>query len=130
MSNTKDRNSTVSSAEWTNHEHVAPAVQTQAQKLVESAGSPGLAKQAIDATSSGRDQLASRKDNFARHWGFQSYLDLFEASTLIRTAAGQNWRLSAVSGGWIVWNEADLRADTVHATKGAAEASVPANDHV
>lgn len=37
--------------EWQMHEHIAPPIQIQAQKLLDDAGSPGLAKQAIDAAA-------------------------------------------------------------------------------
>lgn len=38
-------------AEWHEHEHTAPAVQIQAEQLLNMAGSPELAKHAIDVVS-------------------------------------------------------------------------------
>lgn len=36
---------------WREHEHTAPAVQAEASRLIHQAGSPALAKQAIDAAA-------------------------------------------------------------------------------
>jgi hypothetical protein len=117
-------------AQWSAHEHVSPVIQSQAQELIDATGSPELAKQALEAAQSeaersAGDRLISEQDSFAKRWGFQSYLDLFEASSLVRSAAGKNWRLNVVAGGWIVWNETDLAASKVFATKQDALAAVP-----
>jgi len=116
---------------WTEHEHVAAPIQTHAQKLIHTAGSPGLAKQAIDAAQKHPPARASAQDEFARRWGFRSYLELFESSTTVRTAAGKNWRVTAIpGGGWIAWNETDLYSDTTYATRDEAMSHVPSNDAV
>lgn len=39
------------SAEWHEHEHTVPSVQSQAEQLLETAGSPELAKHAIDVVA-------------------------------------------------------------------------------
>jgi hypothetical protein len=38
-------------AEWHEHEHTVPSVQSQAEQLLETAGSPELAKHAIDVVA-------------------------------------------------------------------------------
>jgi hypothetical protein len=130
--------------EWSRHEHVTPAVSTQAQKLIEAAGSPGLARHAVDAvvseaanprvapadsTPAGPLTAASPQDALARQWGFRSYLEMFETSTLVRSAVGTSWRLIAVRDrGWIVWNEAEFAACGPFPTKNAAVGAVPSRD--
>ncbi len=114
------------SADWTEHEHVSGPLQTHAQQLIDKAGSPGLARQAIESAQQHPPARASAQDEFARRWGFRSYLELFESSTLVHTAAGKNWRITAVpSGGWIAWNETDLQADRTYSTREEATSQVP-----
>ena len=57
---------------WQEHEHVAPPVQNQAQKLLDEAGSPELAKHAVDAAAKTQPLPASAHDQFARQLGFAS----------------------------------------------------------
>jgi len=40
--------STVQAEDWSEHEHVSEQIQREAQKLVDQAGSPGIAKMAIE----------------------------------------------------------------------------------
>ena len=40
--------STAQAADWNEHEHVSQQVQREAQRLVDEAGSPGIAKMAIE----------------------------------------------------------------------------------
>ena len=116
-------------ANWVEHEHVAPPLEAQAGQLLKSAGSPGLAHQALDAAQQRQPALASPQDEFARQWGFTSYLELFEGSTLVRSAAGKNWLLAVVpQGGWIVWNETDLNANRAHPTREEALAQIPSRE--
>src|SRR5687768_2999335 len=56
-------------------EHIATPVQIEAQKLLEDAGSPELAKHAVDVAAIGRGE-GSPQDQFARRLGFASYLSL------------------------------------------------------
>src|SRR5438477_7832314 len=85
-------------------------VEAQAHKLLAEAGSPELAKHAVDAVA--RDQAAgSPGDKFAAQWGFDSYLSLFEASTPLASVGGKNWCVTSVgNSNWILWNDADLSA--------------------
>jgi hypothetical protein len=111
---------------WTRHEHVAPAVANQARHLVEQSGSPELAKQAIDAASQPPPAAASDKDAFARRHGFMSYLEMFEASTVIHPADGKNWCVTALPAGkWALWNEQDLRIHSIHLSFDEARNSAP-----
>jgi hypothetical protein len=113
------------SAAWTQHEHVAPPLTAQAEQLICQAGSPNLARHALDAAEPA-GVGASRQDAFARRWGFTSYLELFEASTLVRSAAGKNWRIAALPhDGWIVWNETDLHVERTYVTREEAASQVP-----
>jgi hypothetical protein len=119
-------------ARWREHEHVAGSVQNEAQKLIDEAGSPALAKKAVD--SAARDHAerpaseasASSKDHFARNHGFKSYLDLFEASTTMAQCDGKNWFVTALPGGkWIMWNDRDLDTHRSFDTFEEACAQVP-----
>lgn len=119
-------------ADWKRHEHVAGPVQNQAQKLIDEAGSPGLAKEAINAAANQHAEKpapqasASAKDHFARNHGFQSYLDLFEASTTMAQCEGKNWFVTALPAGkWIMWNDQDLQAEQSFDTFEEACARVP-----
>jgi hypothetical protein len=116
---------------WTQHEHVSPPLQAHAQQLVDEAGSPELARQAVNAAEHHPPARASSQDEFARRWGFRSYLELFEGSTLVRSAGGKSWRVTSVSGGgWIAWNETDLTAERTFATREEAVSQVPSQDAV
>lgn len=49
------------------------------------------------------------KEEFARHWKFASFLEMFEATTPIGNAGGKKkWLLTALRGGkWLLWNEVE-----------------------
>jgi hypothetical protein len=129
---------------WKEHEHISGPVQDQAQKLIQSAGSPQLARQALEAAEreqaspvatsvgAGAPHAASRphaesgKDQFARQHGFRSYLELFEASTSMSQSGGKNWFVTGLpSGKWICWNEQNLEANHTFSTFEEACACVP-----
>lgn len=117
---------------WREHEHVAPPVANQAQRLVDEAGSAELAKQAVDSLPHGPSDAKtqplaySAHDQFARQLGFASYLSLFEASTPVRSAAGRQWLITALrTDEWVVWNDADLAIAGTYLTREAAERSLP-----
>ena len=115
-----------SSQELQEHEHVTPPMKAQAEKLLEEAGTPALARQAVDSLAEPQPAAAD-KDEFARRLGFASYLDLFEASTRAASAGGRNWFITALRGGrWVVWNDADLIASDSHPSAAAARRQIPA----
>jgi hypothetical protein len=131
---TKARRRKPSDAEtWREHEHVSTPVENQAQRLVDEAGSPELAKQAVDSLgafsgskATAQSLATSAHDQFARELGFASYLSLFEASTPIKSAAGRQWFTTALRNDqWIVWNDADLEVAGTYLTREAAERSMP-----
>lgn len=93
-------------AKWNEHEHVAENAKIDAQKLVDTAGSPELAKQAIDAAS---NDNAKDKDALAAQLGFDSYLDMFESSTIVTAPSGETFYITGErSGAWAVWSERTL----------------------
>jgi hypothetical protein len=98
--------------------HRATPVQLEAQRLLEEAGSPDLAKHAtVPGNSEGSPQ-----DQFARKLGFASYLSLFEDSARLRTEPHKQWFVTALRNHeWILWNDSDLVVMGPFETKEAAE---------
>ena len=122
---TAKRSSPTPPEAWQEHEHVAPPVQNQAQKLLDEAGSPELAKRAVDAAAKTQPLPVSAHDQFARQLGFASYLSLFEASTPIKSALGKQWLVTALrTDQWILWNDSDLIVAGTYPTREAAELAV------
>ena len=108
------------SQQWPSHEHEASPAQIQAQKLLEQAGSPELAKHAVDAAAGGGE--GSPQDQFARELGFASYLSLFEDSSLILADADRQWFVTAIRNGeWVLWNDSDLKVAGTYQSRAAAE---------
>ena len=99
-------------SEWNEHEHLAPALQMEAEKLISQAGSAEMAKRAIDAIAdTWVEDPKTRHDKFAREWGFASYLSMLQCSMSISAAREKNWCVTAVKDGrWIMWNDEDLVA--------------------
>ena len=116
---------------WKEHEHVAGPVQNEAQRLIDDAGSPELAKKAIDSAAQEHvkqpvQRSESEKDRFAHNHGFRSYLELFEASTTMSQTDGKNWFVTALPGGkWIKWNDQDLHTECMYNSSEEACACVP-----
>ncbi len=97
------------SSEWQDHEHLSQQVQLDAQRLVESAGTPELAKRAVDLARARRPTVTMDKDEFARALGYVSYLDLFEASTVHTTRDGSRLCVTVMKHGkWLVWDKAEM----------------------
>ena len=91
---------------WTQHEHVAPPVQSQAQQLLKEAGSPDLARHALDEAARAQERGPSYLDGLAERWGFPSRHELLAASISIPSAQGELWWLTPVEDqGWIAWTE-------------------------
>jgi len=83
---------------------------SQARTLIDAAGSPDQAKQAVDEAA--REQTAPplTEEDFARRWGFASFLEMFEASKAVGAAGdARKWLLTALRGGkWLLWKDGDL----------------------
>ena len=69
---------------------------------------------------------ARSRDDFARRWGYDSYLALFEASTPMPTSPRKAaWYVTPVGmGKWIAWNEQELAPGPTFDSKAQAVASV------
>jgi hypothetical protein len=92
-------------AEWIQHEHVAVPLQLEAQKLLDEAGSPDLAKQAIDAAAEAQASDSPR-ERMARQSGFASWAELEATSIPLSQAAGNPWFAAPITGEqWIAWNQ-------------------------
>jgi len=99
-----------SSAEWNTHEHQSERARMQAQELVRETGSSELAKHVIDEVAH-HVEPAADQTAFARQFGFESYLAMFEASTPLTSYDGHHWLITTTANGqWIAWNENDLGA--------------------
>jgi len=50
------------------------------------------------------------KEEFARRWGFASFLEMFEASTPVGDAGGKKkWLVTALRGGrFLLWNDGEI----------------------
>ncbi len=125
---TGDVDSSASPADsWHEHEHVASPLQIQAQRLLAEAGSPELAKHAVDLAGQA-PPAGSPQDQFARQLEFASYLSLFEDSSLCAADEGRQWFATAIRNGeWILWNDADLVIAGTYPTREAAERAAPSS---
>jgi hypothetical protein len=102
---------------WTQHEQVSPQIELEAKKLVQAAGSPEMAKQAIDAVEHALPET-KKDDDLALALGFLSYRSLLEASTKGAHIAGYQWFLTAIrQDEWVLWNDRDLEVVGVFETK-------------
>jgi hypothetical protein len=131
MAKRTESSSAKNAERWSNHEHVTPAIQSEAQKLVDRAGTPELAKHAVDEAvqTAASAELGSAHDQFARQWGFPSYLAMFEASDPIVSAGGKQWCVTALAEDrWILWNDDDLVAAGPYPTREAAEREALASE--
>lgn len=89
---------------WVAHEHVAPESQLHAQRLLNTVGTPELAKLAIDYAQEKYATTPLDDAELAQRLGFVSLLDLFEASDPVATADENKWCLTRLaSGKWIAW---------------------------
>lgn len=90
---------------WESHEHVTVEGQLQAQRLIETVGSPELAKHAIDRAQEIQSAPATSDDELARQLGYGSFLELFEASSPTDTSNGRHWCVTPTSyGKWVAWD--------------------------
>jgi hypothetical protein len=93
-------------ADWNQHEHIAPTLELEAQKLIDQAGSPDLAKQAIDAACQHQAGAAGAPETSAQAWGFASRVELLAASAPYAGPDGDSWWITAIGeNSWMIWNE-------------------------
>ena len=108
---------------WQQHEHLSAQLELDALRLLSDAGTPELAKFAIDSVEQQQhDQLLAE---FAQALGFASYSDLLAASAGIATSDDKLWFVTQLADGqWVGWNYVEVRADVKHATRESAIAHV------
>jgi hypothetical protein len=104
---------------------IPEGVEMQAQTLIHQAGSPALAKDAVDGAAE-REMIPDfREDLFGQRFGFASRPELLAASTPLTAADGTAWWTTAIEGNrWIVWNQDDMTASKTFATVEEARKSI------
>ena len=67
------------------------------------------------------------KEDFARRWGFASFLEMFEASTPVGDAGGKKkWLLTSLRGGkFLLWNDGEIGAAQEFKSRAEALARIP-----
>jgi len=85
------------------------------------------ANQAIEAAANERAAPLT-KDDFARRWGFASFLEIFEASRPVGNAGGKKkWLLTALrEGKFLLWNDAEIGGAQEFDSRDEALASIEA----
>jgi hypothetical protein len=116
-------NGELPAAGWPQHEHLSAQLELDALRLLADAGTPELAKFAIDTVDQQQhDQLRAQ---FAHSLGFETYSDLLAASGGVATSDDKLWFVTALGdGSWIGWNYVDIRADVSYGSREAAIAHV------
>ncbi len=85
----------------------SPGEKQQAQELLNAAGTP--AAEAKSAVSPEIQSSTPQPDEFARYFGFESYLSMFETSQPLGDREGRQWLATNVGPEqWIVWNVQEL----------------------
>ena len=89
---------------WEQHEHLTPPLQAQAQRLLDEAGSPELAKHAVDAAAERQEHGPS--DDLVSEGGFESWEEMLTLSTSI-DLDGDQWWITPFPrrDGWMLWNQ-------------------------
>jgi hypothetical protein len=106
---------------WTNHEHTATPVELQAKKLLQAAGAPEIAKEALDAAAEEHPAREGKEDLLAQQVGFLTYRSLVEASSRGAKIADRQWYTTAIrQDEWVLWNDRDLEIAGVFESKVAA----------
>ena len=97
----------------------------QAQALIHQAGSPVLAKEAVDGAAERELIPDFREDVFGQRFGFASRAELLAASTPLTAADGTPWWTTVIDGNrWIVWNQHDMSASKTYSTLQEAISSI------
>jgi len=121
----EDRRTNGESAEdsWHQHEHLSAQLELDAVRLLADAGTPELAKFAIDSVE--QQQHDHMRTEFAQAAGFGTYADLVAASAGIDTDDDGQWYVTLLPNGqWLAWNFFDVRSDLKHTTREAAVAHI------
>jgi len=88
---------------------ISKGVEVQAQKLLHEAGSPKLAKHAVDSAAHRETIPDFCQDMLAQRLGFKSRADLLAASTPITAVDGTPWWATALDEHrWTVWSDDDM----------------------
>jgi hypothetical protein len=104
---------------------IPEGVEMQAQTLIHQAGSPALAKDAVDGAAEREAIPDFREDHFGRRFGFASRPELLAASTPLVAADGTPWWTTVIAGNrWIVWNQQDMSVSKTYATLQEARNSI------
>jgi hypothetical protein len=104
---------------------IPEGVEMQAQTLIHRAGSPALAKDAVDGAAERETIPDFREDQFGQRFGFASRPELLAASTPLTAADGTPWWTTAIAGNrWIVWNQDDMSASKTYSTVQEARSSI------
>ena len=104
---------------------IPKGVEMQAQTLIHQAGSPELAKEAVDGAAEREIIPDFLEDQFGQRFGFASRPELLAASTPLTAADGTPWWTTAIDGNrWIVWNRHDMSAAKTYATVQEARNSI------
>jgi hypothetical protein len=104
---------------WEQHEHLSAQLELDALRLLADAGTPELAKFAIDSVE--QQQHDHMRTEFAEALGFASYSDLLAASAGVATTDDKLWFVTPLADGqWVAWNFVEIKADAKHATREAA----------
>lgn len=109
---------------WMQHEHSATEVELDAKKLVQAAGTPELAKQAIDEVRTAPDEI-NQRERLALALGFVSFRSLIEGSTKGKLDAGAQWYVTAIrQDEFALWNDRDCEIAGVFGSQELALASL------
>jgi len=88
---------------------IPKGIELQAQKLLHEAGSPKLAKHAVDRAAHRETIPDFCQDMLAQRLGFKSRADLLAASTPVTAVDGSAWWATAIDQQrWAVWSDDDM----------------------
>jgi hypothetical protein len=103
---------------WPSHEHLSAQLELDALRLLSDAGTPELAKFAIDSVEMQRERA---RDEFAQAHGFANCAELLAASDGVATGGEKAWFVTLlVDGQWIGWNLEDFGEGIKHRSREAA----------
>src|SRR5437762_14285956 len=85
---------------------------------------------ATPTASPERAVLPLTKEDFARRWGFASFLEMFEASTPVGDAGGKKkWLLTTLRGGkFLLWNDGEIGSAQEFKSREEALTRIPAKN--